>query len=399
MRRLRNHVNTIPFWYTAKMDYLSKTQWQPRYFDIGVNFLDLMFQGRYRGKQKHPEDINQVISRAHAFHVDKMLITASSIEESRSHFELCKLHQEFTQTAGVHPCTVGNEFYKPRAKNDIKDGEPHYSDELRDDVDVRIEELKKIIIEGYNLGFVKAFGEVGLDYDRLFHSLKKQQIEMFVKQLGLLRELKELQLPVFLHMRAACDDFIKCLKPFIDDGTVTSGVVHSFTGSKQDLQKLMDLNVFHFSVNGCSLREPENLEVAAHIPLELLMIETDAPWCEVKRTHALYKYVSPYPNKFYPQKSCTPPLGTRPIKLNANLPFPEIKPENWEKHRQAVSQDSDEMVTLGHFAYPVIKNRNEPVYVGLVAEIMCGVYGFKNDIDIERFIDTVYENSCRVFKV
>ena len=66
--------------------------WKPRYYDIGVNFSDSMFQGYYNGSttSKHPCDIQSVIERAHLFHVDKMLITALTIKESEDHFELCE---------------------------------------------------------------------------------------------------------------------------------------------------------------------------------------------------------------------------------------------------------------------------------------------------------------------
>ena len=46
--------------------------WRPRYFDIGVNFSDPMFNGFYNSKQRHSPDIDKVIARAHVFNVDKM---------------------------------------------------------------------------------------------------------------------------------------------------------------------------------------------------------------------------------------------------------------------------------------------------------------------------------------
>lgn len=53
---------------------------------------------------------------------------------------------------------------------------------------------------------------------------------------------------------------------------------------------------------------------------------------------------------------------------------------------------------IGVLADPMIKSRNEPVNVGLVAQIICGLHDFKDDTEIENFIDTVFENSCQLFK-
>lgn len=380
--------------------------WLPRYFDIGVNFSDAMFSGIYHGRQHHPLDLDQVIARAKAVGVDKMLITALLIAESKSHLDLCREHPGFYQTAGVHPCQVSLEFYVAKPKDEIVEGEPHYTETLRDDVDERLEDLKQTIIAGHAQGFIKAFGEVGLDYDRFFFSLKRQQLTMFTKQLEMLRTIKHLELPLFLHMRAACDDFIACLKPFIADGTVKLGVIHSFTGTEEELDKLKALEIFHFSVNGCSLRYAENVEVAAKIPMDKLMIETDAPWCEVRRTHASYKFITPYPNVFYPDLVTDYPIKSSKFKFDANLPFTSIKKENWTKHHDEVNKQISQLEldatahrVVGDLASPMIKLRNEPAGIVMVAEIMCGIYGLESEEDIEKFLDTVYRNSCEVFKV
>ena len=55
------------------------SRWAPRYFDIGVNFSDAMFQGVYHGSLKHKPDLEAVIARARMFRVDKTLVTSSTI--------------------------------------------------------------------------------------------------------------------------------------------------------------------------------------------------------------------------------------------------------------------------------------------------------------------------------
>lgn len=406
---------------------VSKMAWKPRYFDIGVNFSDLMFQGCYNGSKtpKHPADIDKVAERAHLFNVDRILITASSLKESKEHFDLVAQYpNRFFSTVGVHPCTVAQEFYVE------KDGS--HTEELVPDLEARLQNLRQITEEGVKKGHVKAFGEIGLDYDRLHYSTKTQQLTMFKKQLEVLADLKSYKLPLFLHMRSACDDFISIIKPFIDRGDIIhgNGVVHSFTGTKEELLKLLDLG-FYIGVNGCSLKTEENLEVAKLIPKEKLLIETDAPWCEIRKSHAGYKYITPYPNKFYPKlselepetpspsdtdsqlletagkgkKKPLPKPKLTPIKMDEFLPFPSIKKENYHKHQLSVSESLHHKSLeganqdIGELAYPLYKSRNEPVFVGYVAEIMSELYGIKDEEELEHFLDLVFENSCSLFNV
>lgn len=118
-----------------------------------------------------------------------------------------------------------------------------------------------------------AFGEIGLDYDRLNHASKETQQRFFEQQLDLAIDV---QLPLFLHMRAAGEDFKKILTPRLDK-LPKRGLVHSFTGSKEEMEKLIALG-FDIGVNGCSMKTAENIEVVKAVPLDRLQIETDGPW-------------------------------------------------------------------------------------------------------------------------
>jgi TatD DNase family protein len=68
--------------------------------------------------------------------------------------------------------------------------------------------------------------------------------------------------------------------------------VHSFTGSGEEAQQLLELHPKIFiGINGCSLKTEDNCAAMASVPLQRLMIETDAPWCDLRATHASAKYV------------------------------------------------------------------------------------------------------------
>ena len=392
------------------------SEWKPRYFDVGVNFSDGMFKGFYHGSssQKHPEDIDRVIERSRLFNVKKMLITASSLKESEEHIQLCEQHQgSFFSTVGVHPCTVAQEFY-------VKSSDQEYSENLGNDVGTKLAKMRELLVYGKQKGLVKACGEIGLDYDRLHYSSREQQKTMFQKQLEVLASLKHLHIPLFLHMRSACDDFVNIIKPFIERGDILkgNGVVHSFTGTADELQKILELGFF-IGINGCSLKSEENLQVAALVPPTKLMVETDAPWCEIRRSHAGYKYLKPYPNIFYPeleQNSIEPPdknsskdlaqleKNLEKVKLDDYVPFPSIKRENFTKHEDLIrsfreGRDDISSAIHGKAAYPIIKSRNEPVFVGLVVQVMCNLYNYTLELEIESLIDTIYENTCDLFKV
>lgn len=126
------------------------------------------------------------------------------------------------------------------------------------------------------MGQATAFGEIGLDYDRLHYCPKETQLKYFEAQLDI---AVKVQLPLFLHSRAAHEDFERLLKARL--GKLSKGgLVHSFTGTVEEMKKCVEMGL-SVGVNGCSLKSEENLEVVREIPLERLMVETDGPWVSV----------------------------------------------------------------------------------------------------------------------
>jgi TatD DNase family protein len=117
---------------------------------------------------------------------------------------------------------------------------------------------------------VVAIGECGLDY-HYNHSKRNDQIVVLRAQLKIALNHK---LPLVFHVREAFEDYWSIL----DEFKVTNGVIHSFSGSSNDLNQALSRGLF-IGLNGIVTftKDIEQLELAKHIPLEKLLIETDSP--------------------------------------------------------------------------------------------------------------------------
>ena len=255
------------------------------------------------------------------------MVTGSDLKESKRAVELAEQHRKSLNdlelpcdvrltdsiadlcyaTVGVHPCAA-KQF-----------------DEYVGGASAMLSELKDLTLQSKATGHTVAFGEIGLDYDRLFLTGKAQQLKYFDAQLDL---AVEVQLPLFLHMRAAAEDFERLLIPRLNQ-LPKKGLVHSFTGSVEEMQRLIKLGL-DIGVNGCSLKTDENLAVVKEIPLQRLQIETDGPWCEIRPSHASAKFLADAP------------------------PVPKaVKKEKWAP--DAMVKGRNEPATIPHVAHVIAK--------------------------------------------
>lgn len=95
-------------------------------------------------------------------------------------------------------------------------------------------------------------------------------------------------LPMYFHSRAAEEDFLRIITE--NRHRYPSGVVHSFTGTKNELDALLKLDLY-IGINGCSLKTEESCQIVKSIPLEKILLESDCPYCEIRNSHASAKYV------------------------------------------------------------------------------------------------------------
>ena len=131
------------------------------------------------------------------------------------------------------------------------------------------EDFRKIK-ELYSHKKVVAVGEIGLDYHYDF-SPRERQTEVFERQIVL---AKELDLPIIVHDRESHEDTMKLLKKYRP-----KGVVHCFSGSVEMAKEIVKLGMY-IGLGGAvtfkNARKP--LEVAEYLPMEYLLLETDAPY-------------------------------------------------------------------------------------------------------------------------
>lgn len=115
-----------------------------------------------------------------------------------------------------------------------------------------------------------AVGEIGLDYHYEKES-RAAQLALFEMQLRL---AKELNLPVIVHDREAHDDTLRLLKSI-----QPKGVVHCFSGSVEMAKEILKLDMYIGLGGAVTFKNAvKPVEVAAMVPAERLLLETDAPY-------------------------------------------------------------------------------------------------------------------------
>lgn len=197
------------------------------------------------------KDLDNVISRARQAGVEKMVVVGWDEPSSKLAIKISEQYDFIYAVIGFHPENVF----------DIDD---------------------KVLYDTLNLykhPKVVGIGEIGLDYHWTKDPDKREiQKEYFIKQI---KFANEVGLPISIHSREAFADTLEILKQY---PPLHSGVMHCYSGSVENIQDIINLNLYiglDGPVTFTNAKTPK--EVAAEVPLEKLVVETDCP------------YLSPHP--------------------------------------------------------------------------------------------------------
>ncbi|MCM3671597.1 TatD family hydrolase [Mesobacillus maritimus] len=198
------------------------------------------------------DDLQEVIDRAQAEGVSRMVVVGFDRPTIKRAIELCETYDFLYASVGWHPV-------------DAIDMTPEDLDWLRE-----LSAHPKVV----------ALGEMGLDY-YWEKSPKDVQKEVLRKQIQLAKEVK---LPIIIHNRDATADIVEILKE--EGAAEVGGIMHCYSGSVEIAKECVEMN-FYISLGGPvtfkNAKKPK--EVAEAIPLDRLLIETDCP------------YLAPHPNR------------------------------------------------------------------------------------------------------
>ncbi|MDE0892503.1 MAG: TatD family hydrolase [Planctomycetota bacterium] len=189
------------------------------------------------------DDRDEVIARAKAAGVERMLVVGTTLETSRSSFELAAMHDGLFPTAGVHPHDVEEPW-----------------DAVREEIAALCAREECV-----------AVGETGLDYFRDY-SPHEAQRDWFRWHLELATKLDK---PVIVHCREANEDTVRILSEYPD----VRGVMHCYVMGEKQLGPYLDMG-FYISFSGVVTypKNDDNRAAAAAVPADRILVETDCPF-------------------------------------------------------------------------------------------------------------------------
>jgi TatD DNase family protein len=194
------------------------------------------------------EDREAMLERARAAGVTALLAigTGPGPEKLDAALPFAEQHDWIYATVGVHP-------------HEAKEVTPQHLEQL-----ATLAKRPRVI----------AWGEIGLDY-HYDHSPREVQTRVFRKQMVLAREAK---LPIIIHCREAWSD---CLNLIEEDwrSSGLAGILHCFSSTLEDARRGIEMGFLISFAGNSTYPKAQNLrDIAKALPLENLLIETDAPY-------------------------------------------------------------------------------------------------------------------------
>jgi TatD DNase family protein len=191
-------------------------------------------------------DLNQVIERAHTAQVQALMIAGINLATSKKAIQIANAHEGVYASVGVHP-------------HDVKHCNENILGTLKD-----LAKKTK----------VKAWGEIGLDFNRMY-SPKKIQEEWFLRQLQM---ADQLNMPLIFHERDSQGRFIELLQAHANPNR--KAVVHCFSGNEEELKIYLKMG-FYIGITGILTMKERGRrlrQLAPLIPSRQILVETDAPY-------------------------------------------------------------------------------------------------------------------------
>ncbi|HUH66723.1 MAG TPA: TatD family hydrolase [Syntrophales bacterium] len=223
-------------------------------------------------------DRDEVVKRAEDAGVALIVTVGTTLDDCRKAVSIAGKYEGIYAAVGIHP-------------HDVKDIGNGTYDSLK-----KLAKMDKVV----------AFGEIGLDFFRNL-SPRETQIMRFEEQLEVAAEIG---LPVIIHDREAHKETVSIL---VARKPKHGGVIHCFSGDKRMASQCLDMG-FYISIPGAiTFGKPEKLgDVVRHIPLERLLVETDAP------------YITPVPNRGKRNEPAYVVHTARKVAEIKSVPFEEL---------------------------------------------------------------------------
>ena len=219
-----------------------------KYFDSHAHYYDERFESEIT------EGVDELIDALLEDTISCIINIGTSPSTSRQAIEQARRHENMYTAIGIHPSDT----------------------RFLSDIDAELADIEALILDPQNK--CVCLGEIGLDY-HYEGTDKEKQMEYFERQMLL---AEKLSLPVSIHDREAHADVMEIIRRH----PKVKGILHSFSGSAEMALELIKLG-YYISFSGTltftNARKPR--EVAAVLPRDKVLIETDCP------------YLTPHPHR------------------------------------------------------------------------------------------------------